>query len=483
MATSSPVQQYGRVTYGGSPVARTPRESGGYDVPGYDSVYYWSLRGIAASYGQAAYGGRRTFNLPAAGLFAEPDPAAGTVSIPLWWAYADEVIVSRRDADGTVTPLRDSPIRLDRALSRTNQASNPKVRDNSTGYTAGTNTTLSRLQNQTLPTPYVTTALRATATAAGTARFQLATEAAPAGARTYGQWIRTSALASAIQLSITWFNISSVELSTQTYSTGTVGRTQAVGAYSWTTIVVDSWPENAITGVVSYLATGLPAGGTMDITGRLVEAGAVLGNGYFDGDFPGAGWSGTPGMSASLISPITYAVDAEAPLDSPVVYELTNALVPGFVASSELITLDSTHVRAPRDALLTHPGLTRTIPVWVETEPEITRPIEQASFQVIGRRRLIVVTAPQRGSDTGSLTFVVEGIEERKRLLDMLDDGSPLLLRAPASYGHPPLWWLSFGDVSIEAPGNGVASYDLRRITATFTEVDRPSAATRPLVA
>jgi hypothetical protein len=471
---------YGRAGYGGSRLGRAGRLSGGQPVPGYDAVYYWTTGG-AGAYGQVAYGGRQTVVFPVAGLFAAPDDAAAAVTIPCWWAFASYLNVSRVDAaTGARTPVRGADPLTAVGTSHHNGIANPKAAIDTSGAAAAANTTLSRLTALSLASPYVTTGFRATATAAGAAGITVS-DVVGATSTTYGFLMRTSAAPSAVNLSVAWYDATGTSLGTQTYPVTAAIVAASVNTWVWATVTIASWPGTAATGTLTYTASGLPAGGRLDLTERIAEASATYQGGYFDGDYPGGGWEGTPGQSYSDQAPIQYITDAEAPFDVPVFYELTNPSIPGYKARTELVTLHSSALSVPRDAVLTHPGLNLSVRVWVEAQPEITKAMPSSTFAIIGRRNPVVITDPQRKSDTGSLTFVAETLEERDRLLAMLDDGSPLLLRAPALYGHPPLWWLSFGDVK-ETPMTGYAGNTLRRLSADFTQVDRPSAATRPLV-
>lgn len=477
-------QRYGGFAYGGTRLGRQGLPDGALTVPGYDAIYYWTQAGSSSAYGQAAYGGRVAFTYPAAGILAAPDPESGTVTIWAWWAYASEVVVNRVDPDGTRTPVRSSPIVLDAKASRRNLASNPKVRDATTNYSAGSNTTLSRLTALSTPSEYVTTALRQTAASAGTVSTSVTTDAVQPRPTVFSWWARTSAVVTDLQVQVRWYDLNSLDLGVSTYSVGATGRTQAVGAWSRVSTAMTSWPSDATVGVLTYAATGVAAGGTVDMTGRLTEATITVGD-YFDGDFPASMWIGAVGLSGSDTSKIGYTIDAEAPLDTPIQYEIASARAPGFVASTTPVTVSGDLFKPPYDALLTHPGLAKTIPVWVETDPEITNSIEQGKFQVIGRRNKVVISAPQRGGDEGDLTFVVESLEQRTQLLAMLDDGSPLLLRSKGGYGKPPMWWLAFSDITVSPAESGTANTvnEVRRIKAPFVETDRPSAATKPLVA
>lgn len=475
---------YGRAAYGGGTVPRAARPGDALVIPGFESIFYWTTTLASAAYGSAAYGGRSAARFPSAGLAAVPDPSGAVTNLAIWWAFADVVSVIRIDPDGQQVPVRDSEaLAMPAGTSRRNRSSNPSARDSLTGYTAGSNTTLSRLTDQDTGLEGVTTAVRGTATAAGTALVGLNIDQQNPGRDQYAWRVRTSALAATLGLSIAWYDSDSLLITTQTYLVDTATRTAAAAGWTDATVTIETWPGDARVGVVSYVATGLPAGGTLDVTARLRET--VIAGGYFDGDSTPAAWIGTPGLSYSETAALVYVRDFEAPLDVPVTYRLTSSAAPGYVATSEEVTLPS--VLGPevgvRQALLTHPGLAHTMRVWIEAEPDsITNAMPQGVFEIDGRRHPVVITAEQRSGDRGTLTFIAETFDEAARIRAFLDDGSPLLLRTPAAWGHPPNWWLSFGDLTRKA-WTHQASRQLRRLEVPFIEVSRPSLATRPLAA
>lgn len=480
-------QTYGRAAFGGGTRPSNARQPGAIAVPGYDSVFYWTSTLPTAPYGRAAYGGRSSSFYPTAGVAAIPDPAGAVTNLVLWWAFADSVAVTRVHPDGSRVQVRDAEaVTMPRSSSRRNRSSNPKARDNLTGYTAGTNTTLSRITGLTIVVEdanTITTAARGTATAAGTVEINTPVDAASPVREDYQWRARTSAVATTLGLSVDWYDRNSALLATQTYLVDSATRTAAVADFTTAQVSTATRPSDSVLGVVSYIGTGLPAGGTLDITGRLRET--TIAGPYFDGDSPYAAWMGTPGLSFSQQGVVVYVHDFEAPLDVPVSYAITSSAAPGYVATSEPVTLAAQLGQGVgvREVLMTHPGLTHTIRVWIESEPDsISKAMEQGVFEIEGRRFPVVITGEQRGSARGSLTFVAETFDERDRLERFLDDGSPLLLRCPADYGHPPNWWLSLGDLDIKHWTHH-ARKPLRRLTVPFIEVERPSVATRPLAA
>lgn len=478
--------RYGGEAYGGTRIGLNSPQTSGISIPGTSAVFFWVTSGAAGAYGQAAWGGARSVTHPSAGIYAIPDGNAGTVTLPLWWAYSSSVnLVRIRTDDGSSTPVRIGSPFLTGGTSYHNACQNPKAALDTVGATPDANTTISRLTGLTTPSTHVTTAFRAKATAAGT--VTLAFQGEPVTGLvpwTFGFWARTSATATAIQIAVTWYDQNGTSLGVTDYTVGGTARTEAVNAWSWCQVNVTSWPTNASVGSMSYQATGLATNGTFDVTGRISGQTSMFPVAYFDGDYPGGSWNGTVGESTSDLGPTFNAVDGEAPLDVPFYYEMTNPSVPGFVAQTQTVTLPSNG-----NTWLTHPGNPATVPVWIEAEPDITNTITQGVFKILGRANQVVISDPQRAGDTGTMIIVAQDFDTQNRLRAMFADGSPLLIRAPAGYGHPAEWWLSFGDL-LSSPAYVTTTYgriaaapnELRRFTVPFTQVDRPSAATRPLV-
>lgn len=491
----SRVASYGGAAYGGS---RTPGPGGrGGDallVPGYNAAYTISSRGSGRSaYGRAAFGGRRTVARPAAGLFAVPDPDSGAVTVPWWAAFVETATITRVDGGGARTPVRGGEAMAPAGPWRRNPSSNPIARDSADGYVGGANTTVSRTTDRPQPAPLerVTTAVRGTAAAAGAATIVTSLDPTGPMTTTFAAALRTSVVATALRLQVAWYDRDSTLISTSTYPVPDAVRTAAGAAAQWGTVTVDTWPSGAVLGVVSWSATGLPAGGWLEVTARISEVGAALTGPWFDGDSLAAAWIGTPGLSHSAQGALATLVDAEAPLDTDLVYELTLSTLPGWVARSEPVRLESEAVfgrgtgdrwRSRRRCLLTHPGQARTMPAWVQDAPEVSNDLEQEAHALPGRRRKVVVSADVRSGDEGEIVFITESREERARLLELLDDGSPLLVRLPPALQYPPLWWLAFGSLSTEALERS-GRVPVRKLTVPFIEVDRPAVATRALAA
>jgi hypothetical protein len=106
--------------------------------------------------------------------------------------------------------------------------------------------------------------------------------------------------------------------------------------------------------------------------------------------------------------------------------------------------------------------------------PTVARASSQATFAIMGASAPVVVTAPRRTAPAGTLTLDAATFEARDTLLGLLDDGSPLLLRAPGDYGLGYGLWLSLGDLS-EDPGGRPMWSQGRTLSAPFQAVDSPA--------
>lgn len=473
---------------GGSTRARESRPGGAIVVPAYDAAYYLSSTGRSTAIGGSAIGGRRQLVRPAAGIVALPDAPAGTVTLQWWWAYAQTCTIVRIDADGTRTPVRGGEGIAPVGASRTNPQTNPRARDSLTGYSAGANTTLSRQTGLTPgPVAGVSAAVRGTAAAAGAVVVSVPGDAVSTAPATYGFEAQTSAVATALGLSVEWFDGNSTTLGSILYSVSSADRTRAAAGLAWLTVAVDTAPAAAAVGVLSYRAAGLPAGGWLQLSGRMLVPGTdtpPAPTDYFDGDSLGAAYIGTDGVSFSQIAQLQTLVDAEAPLDAPVSYEVTASSVPGWLVRSEAVRIPGAAVfgsagrwGSRRRALLTHPGQARTVRLWIQDAPELEDDIAEGRHRVKGRRNLVVVQAAQRDGWTSSLDIWCETGDELDRLLDMLAVPSPMLLRLSGDLvGYPPNWWQTWGKVRL-APLERSGRIPLRKLTVPVTTVDRPTVA------
>lgn len=252
--------------------------------------------------------------------------------------------------------------------------------------------------------------------------------------------------------------------------------------------------------IITRGSTAMPAETVLEFRAVQIEPRATPSPAYFDGNMVGYRWQGTPDQSFSEIIPTSAATirrvnvtqgsvstvrnaepatlvaggwvgaDYEAPTDDTFYYYASSTDAPGFILATQSMILPSNGV-----TWLKHPGrpsLNTTVRVGVA--PNVTRPVSQGVFEVLGRQMPVAVSM-RRSMFRGDLQLVTFDETERNALLLLLDDGTPLLLQAPSGYGIGNVY-ISVGDVS-EERATGVGSEWARRWTLPFVVVDRPAGA------
>lgn len=171
---------------------------------------------------------------------------------------------------------------------------------------------------------------------------------------------------------------------------------------------------------------------------------------------------------ATLVAGAWAGDDYEAPLDSTFYYQATSTDQPGVVITSPSYVMDS-----QGNTWLKHPGKpVLNMIVEVATGPDLTRPVAQGVFEVLGRSRPIAVTM-RRGSERGELLINTHTDADRVGLLALLEDGEPLLLSAPDGYGVGSVY-VAVGEVG-ERRLTHVGRTADRQFQLPITVVDRPS--------
>lgn len=171
---------------------------------------------------------------------------------------------------------------------------------------------------------------------------------------------------------------------------------------------------------------------------------------------------------APLVAGQWVGDDYEAPLDESFYYQASSTEVPGTVITSATYELASSG-----DTWLKHPGRPfLNVKVKPTKAPDLTRPIEQGVFDVLGRSRPIA-TSMLRRSERGELSLRTDTDNERVALLALLQDGVPLLLATPSGYGLGSRY-LAIGEL-LEARLTTYGKEPARYWTLPFTVVDRPS--------
>ncbi|WP_133849838.1 hypothetical protein [Labedaea rhizosphaerae] len=442
-------------------------------IPGGTRSYTYAVATGAWpwAYGSWAGGAPPLVGALFGGIIAVPNALAGTVALTAWWPDVTTVHIVRLHPDGSRTPVRGGYPLTVLGVTRRNLAPNPSAAAGLAGYVPGEgNPALSVLTDGPAPPG---TAVRCTLAAAGTCGLTVPTQlvvASPGQIVTVGMDLRISARPSAVTITITWTDSTGTALasSTSALSSNAINRSVA----QWARHVVTATApmgQGPITASVKVAATSLPTGATLDATHQTHELGATDGS-YVDGDSLGGSWTGVAGLSASVGAPLQTLIDGEAPLDVPVSYQVINPALGGGSATSEPTTLDGGD-----RSWLSHPSQpAQPVRARVTAAPDLTRTAVSATYTIIGRARPVVVSAA-RSAPTGALTLDAATFADRDALLELLADGAPLLLRAPADYGLGYGWWIALGDLTESAVGRPQWSQG-RALAASFTVVDAPYA-------
>ncbi len=136
------------------------------------------------------------------------------------------------------------------------------------------------------------------------------------------------------------------------------------------------------------------------------------------------------GDPATFVGGAGVFLDFEAPLDTPLTYQIRNIANDGVQGSSGTVVLPSEGL-----VWLKHPGTpTLNMTLRVEDFPSEENDIPQAIFKPIGRKFPVAVSS-RRFAETGTLTAITSTLGERDAIKAILDSGSTLLLQAPAGWG------------------------------------------------
>lgn len=437
----------------------------------------WLLRaGGLRPWAGAAWGGGGVIDRPAQGgllAIAEPDVAA--VRLETWWSGAPYLRIQRLVPGLEPAPVRDGYPLSVQSLTRRNRCADPSGELASTLWLAGTNTTVGtvddagaaagarviRITASTSGAVQVVVPAAITVTDQTQITFALRLSAAPSGAAAIrGEWLDESGAV--------------LTSTSSSYAAGSLGSfVGAPGApMRRTGLFRLTPPPGAMSANVYFEIAGMAAGATADVDAVLVEDAATAGDQsgqYFDGDVLTGSWDIAAHSSASQLPGTQRIMDREAPLDVPIRYLMTAPDAPGVQVLSEPVTVTSR-----RRVWLSHPAIDLPLQVTVTEEPSITRPIQQEVLDILGSPLPVAITGARRSSARGTHKIATAGFDDRGLLEDMLDDGSPLLLRMPADHGHGPGEWIAVKDYTRGRTGhramNGTYRFEL-----PFTVVRPPA--------
>lgn len=438
-------------------------------VPGGTTSYTFSLAQGAYPWSFGSWsGGAQPVSDPPGGVIAIPKAESGVMSLMVWWPNAPLLQVVRITQDGTRTPVRGAYPLAPAGSVRENRCLNPSARAGLNGYVPGVGSpTLSQLDRDDIDGH----GWRAAITTAGTDEVVVPVSLPAGQPVTVGMDLRLSGRPTGLSVTIGWVDNAGVALAPSVAAFTADQVNSLIGR--WDRLVATLVPPAAAVqcSTLKVAATGLGAGATLDGSRITVEA-AITDGSPFDGDTLGGLWLGTPELSASLLAPVAIVDDGECPLDAPVVYQVYNAALVGGSVSTPSVML-----RSGDRSWLTHPAVPdRPIQCHVTTTPTPVRALQRTISQVIGRAKPVVITAKQRQAPAGTLRVDTETFAQRDELLTALEDGAPVLLRAPADYGYGPGQWLSLGDLT-EDPDGRPAPVQGRFLSADYQEVDAPASA------
>jgi hypothetical protein len=451
----------------GQIIAPPPGQTVPPPVPGGTTVYY---RGSEQGAYPWAYGGwagaRPAIPYDSGGIVVVPDPVAGVMRLTTWWPNASRLFVLRLTADGKREPVRGAYGRVV-AATRTNLCPNPSLETGLNGYVqdAG-NPVLTRPTDPAAPAgSYI---LRATVPGAGSNGVTVPNSVSGTGSLplTVGFAARFSARPSGVRVTAAWVDAVGGALSTVTSNLTDNDINRSVGQFGRQTVTTYP-PSGGVTVTVKIIADGMPAGGVMDLDAVTIELGRTTGT-AFDGSTLGAIWSGVTDLSTSVLPDVVTVADGECPLDVPVHYLVADLGIAGGTATSPAVTLVSNNT-----TWCTHPARPdQPFPVSVRKWPKQTRPIPQGKFRPLGRVNAVTVST-RRQSAEGSVELNALSREDRVALRAAMDDGSPLLVRAPGDYDWD-VRWISLG-ASDEDKEDRLGYHDAWLITASYVETDAPS--------
>jgi hypothetical protein len=439
-------------------------------IPGATTRFTWSPQVPVRPW---SYGGWSGASSPivyeGGGIVVAPVEERGVVTITAWWPDAAGLQIARVTPDGVRTKVRGAYPLVTMSATRTNLCPNPSAEAGLNGYVPGTGVpTLSSITRPDLPAGS-NSAWRATIASAGTDEVIVPGTVMAGQIITIGADLRLSAPPTGMFLTINWVDAAGSPVTTPdvTLSANTIN--QMVAQFGRATIHPTP-PTGAVrSSTISIRATGLPAGATMDGSRITLEQGITDGA-PFDGDSLGGQWTGVTQLSTSVLAPLMVADDGECPLDVPVVYVAYDPALLGGSVSTPPVTLPGND-----RSWLTHPAQpTAPVRCYPTTTPTPVRTMPRMVLPIIDRPRPVVVTGASRQAPTGNLRLWAGTFADRDELLDLVQDGSPLLLRASGDYGYGYGQWLSLADLTEDADGRP-APMEGRFLSADYTEVDAPA--------
>jgi len=441
-------------------------------VPGGSTAYYWSSWNGQYPYAYLSYAGvPPQIAVVYGGVVATPNAALGVMEVQGWWPDAPVLHVVRVHADGSRHPVRGGyGITVDE-VTRLNYSQNPSFEIGLNGVVTDAGTpALTRIDIAAHPSiPMGGYAMRATVAGAGSNGVTIPTALTGSLPVTIAFDARFSVRPTGLRVVVSWTDSVGGALATNTVNISSTKINETVNQFARVLATLTP-PAGAVTPTVKIIADGVTAGSTMDLDGITIERSSTSDGTRFDGDTLGGSWVGTEGLSTSRLAPVQTILDGECPLDVPVSYVVTSPSITGGLVTSNAVALPS----SGRFCWLTHP-LRSSTPLRVDLKdvPTLEHAIERGVFYPIGATQAVTVSTRRRTPQT-ELVFNATSFEARDDLLDLMSDGMPLLLRAPATYGYGYGTWWAFSNVTEDREGRR-AYHDAMILTAQGTSVRTPS--------
>lgn len=176
-----------------------------------------------------------------------------------------------------------------------------------------------------------------------------------------------------------------------------------------------------------------------------------------------------------ITSDLLIVEDHEAPFGVPVYYRIEIYDADGEPASSRSSETVALTIADINEAWLKDPSNPqRNLRVLVQQAPDWTRPIEQSTFVIRGRRNKVTLSGKRQGLE-GDLAIWTRSDAERKALHLLCDDGNVLLWQAAPGLGVDDMY-VNVGQLP-EARVSRVATEAWRAWPLPLTEADPPAAA------
>ena len=173
-----------------------------------------------------------------------------------------------------------------------------------------------------------------------------------------------------------------------------------------------------------------------------------------------------------ITSDLMVIEDHEAPFGVPVYYRIEMYSSPGVIAGTRTSATVTLALADINTAWLKDPGNPqRNCKVVVQQAPDWTRPIDQASYVVRGRRNKVTYSGVRNGLE-GGLAIWTRSDAERAALHLLLNSGNTLLWQAVPGMGVDDMY-VSVGEAA-EARIGKLAQEQWRSWTLPLTEADMP---------